>query len=59
MTPFDDRDRLDVETLTAHVDFLATAGVNGLMPARASGEDPLLEAGEAGEFVEAAEDLVR
>ena len=42
LTPFTRRSALDPEAVRRHVDFLATAGVDGLFVCGTNGEAPLL-----------------
>jgi dihydrodipicolinate synthase/N-acetylneuraminate lyase len=52
LTPFDDRGRVDHEALRAHVDYLVSEGIDGIMPCGTTGEGPLLEVEEAAAVVE-------
>ena len=46
LTPFDEHDAVDVGALSAHVEFVIEAGVDGLMPCGTTGETALLEPDE-------------
>jgi dihydrodipicolinate synthase/N-acetylneuraminate lyase len=52
LTPFDDLGAVDHEPLRAHVDYLVSEGIDGIMPCGTTGEGPLLEVDEAGAVVE-------
>jgi 4-hydroxy-tetrahydrodipicolinate synthase len=52
LTPFDDRGAVDHEPLRAHVDYLVSQGIDGIMPCGTTGEGPLLEVDEAAAVVE-------
>lgn len=54
LTPFAPDGSLDEAALTAHVDFLAEARVDGLMPCGTTGEGPLLEPAEIERVVAAS-----
>jgi 4-hydroxy-tetrahydrodipicolinate synthase len=53
LTPFDTDGRPDLGALGAHIDFLADAGVDALMPCGTTGEGPLLGDEELAQVVEA------
>ncbi len=58
LTPFDNEEKLDVEALKNHVDFLVEKGVHGIFPLGTAGEFALLSADERVKVIEAVIDAV-
>jgi 4-hydroxy-tetrahydrodipicolinate synthase len=53
LTPFEENGGLDEAALAAHMDYLVSAGVDGVMPCGTTGEGPLLPDDEVTEVVRA------
>jgi dihydrodipicolinate synthase/N-acetylneuraminate lyase len=53
LTPFEENGGLDEAALAAHMDYLVSAGVDGVMPCGTTGEGPLLSDDEVTEVVRA------
>jgi 4-hydroxy-tetrahydrodipicolinate synthase len=51
LTPFDHHGGVDHEPLRAHVEYLVSEGIDGIMPCGTTGEGPLLEVDEAAAVV--------
>lgn len=54
LTPFDGEGRPDLGALAAHIDFLAGAGVDAVMPCGTTGEGPLLSEAELDAVIESS-----
>src|SRR4051812_34981121 len=54
LTPYDGGGGVDEAAMRAHVDWLVTAGIDGLMPCGTTGEGPLLADDEVAAVVRAA-----
>ena len=53
LTPFEENGGLDEAALAAHMDYLVSAGVDGVMPCGTTGEGPLLSDDDVTEVVRA------